>query len=175
VNSFKHSIKQTIFSVSHINNEEPTLLQIIDNLKLTPDQKLLDVGCGYGFKLKLLQKFNFKTIGVEVNAEIVKVNRASGLSCVSVEEFAAQKEQYDVMLMSHIIEHFNPKDLLKFVNFYLDRLKPGGYLIIITPLFTERFYNDFDHIKPYYPTGLRMVFGQEGEQVQYYSPKKKIK
>jgi len=61
--------------------------------------------------------------------------------------------------MSHIIEHFAPHDLLPFIDSYLHRLQPGGRLIICTPLLTKNFYNDFDHVKPYQPVGIGMVFG----------------
>lgn len=70
--------------------------------------------------------------------------------------------------MFHIIEHFAPKDLLNFMDYYLDRLKKRGYLIIATPLNWSGFYNDFDHIKPYYPMGIEMVFQGNTSQVQYY-------
>ncbi len=87
-------------------------------------------------------------------------------------DFNKTNDLYDVLLMSHIIEHFNPEDLLKFMDNYLERLKKGGYLIIATPLFTHYFYIDFDHVKPYYPTGINMVFGNNDDQVQYYSNNK---
>ena len=71
-----------------------------------------------------------------------------------------------------MIEHFSPEALLQFMEFYLDRLKCGGYLIIATPLMTKYFYDDFDHVKPYTPTGIEMVFSGLDAQVQYYSKKK---
>jgi hypothetical protein len=52
---------------------------------------------------------------------------------------------------------------------YLDRLKTGGHVIIATPLMSSSFYDDFDHIKPYQPLGINMVFNGRGEQVKYYS------
>jgi len=55
---------------------------------------------------------------------------------------------------------------------YLDRLKPGGRLVIATPLMSDYFYDDFDHIKPYQPAGIQMVFGEGAAQVQYYSRNK---
>jgi predicted SAM-dependent methyltransferase len=60
--------------------------------------------------------------------------------------------------MSHVIEHFSPKDLIPFLDDYLDRLKVGGRLVIAIPLLTPYFYDDFDHVKPYHPMGILMVF-----------------
>jgi hypothetical protein len=58
------------------------------------------------------------------------------------------------------------------MDVYLDRLKPGGRLVIATPLMSEYFYDDFDHIRPYQPVGIQMVFGERAAQVQYYSRNK---
>jgi hypothetical protein len=107
--------------------------------------------------------------GVDANPELVQANRKAGLHCLTVEEFSRTNETYDVMLMSHVIEHFAPKDLVPFLDGYLDRLKVGGRLIIATPLLTRLFYDDFDHVRPYHPMGLLMVFGDKRAQVQYYA------
>jgi hypothetical protein len=39
---------------------------------------------------------------------------------------------------------------------------------------SDYFYDDFDHVKPYLPTGLMMVFGETGAQVQYYARNKLV-
>jgi SAM-dependent methyltransferase len=131
--------------------------------------RVLDVGCGYGRNLRPLQAAGFKVMGVDANAEVVKANMAAGLPCLTSEQFDASRDVYDVILMSHVIEHFAPLDLVPFMDSYLDRLRPGGRLIIATPLFTHYFYDDFDHIKPYYPIGIMMVFGGDRAQIRYYA------
>ena len=77
--------------------------------------------------------------------------------------------KFDIIIMSHVIEHFTPNDLIEFMDGYLDLLRPGGHLIIATPLFSPYFYDDFDHIKPYQPVGILHMFGSGGAQVQYHS------
>lgn len=131
--------------------------------------KLLDVGCGYGRNLKILRERGIDAVGVEVNPTIVKAAVASGLPCKTAEDFECEPETFDALLMSHIIEHFPPRELLGFVDGYLDRLKVGGHLVIATPLMSNNFYDDFDHIRPYQPLGLLMVFGKGAAQVQYYA------
>ena len=54
---------------------------------------------------------------------------------------------------------------------YLDRLKVGGHLVIATPLMSNNFYDDFDHVRPYQSLGILMVFGGGAAQVQYYARK----
>ncbi|MEK9764682.1 MAG: methyltransferase domain-containing protein, partial [Deltaproteobacteria bacterium] len=80
--------------------------------------------------------------------------------------------QFDVIIMFHVIEHMEHEQLLEFMDSYLDLLLPGGLLIIATPVMTPYFYEDFDHVKPYLPSGILMVFGGESSQVQYYSKNK---
>lgn len=131
--------------------------------------RVIDVGCGYGRYLSLLKNRGFDVTGVDVNPKLVAACRKSGIACFSPAEFAARDEAYDVMLMTHIVEHFSPSDLLSFVDGYLDRLRFGGYLVIATPLMSNNFYDDFDHVRPYQPLGLLMVFGNGTAQVQYYA------
>jgi SAM-dependent methyltransferase len=134
------------------------------------DSKILDVGCGFGRNIKALYALGYQNItGVEVNSEIAAFNNKQEIPCITPDEFDKQNYQYDLILMSHVIEHFGPADLVKFLDHYLYRLKNGGHLIIATPLMNDSFYEDFDHIKPYSANAILSVFSGEDSQVQYYS------
>jgi SAM-dependent methyltransferase len=135
----------------------------------TGGRRVLDVGCGFGRNLRLLKANGFEALGVDVNPKIVQDNVAAGLPSVTPEEFAQQQGVFDLVLMSHIVEHFTPSELVAFMDVYLDRLRPGGHLLIATPLASSNFYDDFDHVRPYQPIGLLMVFGGDEAQVQYYA------
>lgn len=130
---------------------------------------MVDVGCGYGRYLRLLRERGIDAVGVDVNESIGQANRRDGLQCMTPEEFFRSAVKPRVILMSHVIEHFAPRDLVEFVDKWLDRLEPGCELVIATPLESPHFYDDFDHVKPYHPEGLMMVFGGDRAQVQYWS------
>jgi SAM-dependent methyltransferase len=130
---------------------------------------VLDVGCGYGRNLRALTDAGLAAVGVEINERIVASNKRAGLECMTAAEFRGSTQHYRVMLMSHVIEHFAPAALVDFMDGYLDRLETGGRLVIATPLLTDYFFDDFDHVKPYHPIGLLMVFGKDRAQVQYYA------
>lgn len=164
-------IKQFYYSVIQYDYDLPIMLNFLQKYS-QQDCRVLDVGCGYGKKTRGIATAGYDVLGVEINQQIVAVNQQTGLNCITVEEFLQNQDLYDVILMSHIIEHFHPSDLKDFMDFYLNRLKVGGYLIIATPLLTEYFYDDFDHVKPYLPLGILMVFGNSPTQVQYYSQNK---
>ena len=129
--------------------------------------RVLDVGCGYGRYLRRLAGLGLDVTGVDANPTIVATNRSAGLRCISPSELG--DERFDVVLMSHVIEHFSPEPLLTFVDTYLDRIDEGGALVIATPLLSPYFYDDFDHVKPYHPLSLMMVFGPGAAQVRFYA------
>ncbi|MCB9849354.1 MAG: class I SAM-dependent methyltransferase [Phycisphaerales bacterium] len=150
-------------------NEQHQIKQMISALHLMPEATILDVGCGYGRNLRLLREIGLQATGVDVNEDAVAANRADGFDCISIREFEKSSTQYDFMVFSHIIEHFTPSNLLAFMDNYLSRLKTGGHLLIATPLMSPRFYDDFDHVRPYPPYAIDMMFTRERGQTQYAS------
>src|SRR5579859_4156528 len=66
--------------------------------------RILDVGCGYGRNLEWLKAKGFNATGVEANPGIVKACRDAGLSCLDVKDFQKTTDQYDMLLMAHIVE-----------------------------------------------------------------------
>lgn len=136
------------------------------------DSKILDIGCGYGDKIDELMSLGFTNVsGVEINKTLVDKACDKGLNVVAVDSFDMEqnKEQYDVLVMSHIIEHFQYQDLIQFMESYLGCLKQDGLLLIATPLMNPSFYDDFDHVKPYTHIGILSIFGGKATQVQYHS------
>ncbi len=134
---------------------------------------VLEVGCGYCQKLKFLQTIGFtNVVGVEKNEQIVKRNRTDGLPVLTVDEFEERYagQAFDLILLSHIIEHFQYEDLKGFLEHYLGFLKDGGRLLIVSPVMNDCFYDDFDHVKSYSHHGILSVFGNNAAQVQFYSP-----
>ncbi|MDT3698286.1 MAG: class I SAM-dependent methyltransferase [Thermincola sp.] len=166
---YKSIFKYIFTNQVKIRYEEKQFIQMISSLQISSQQKILDIGCGYGNKLKVLDSMGIKALGIDVNPDAVKANLDAGFDCMTVDDFKGTSCTFDVLLMSHIIEHFQPNQLLNFINAYLGRLKPGGYLIILTPLYSPNFFDDFDHVKPYHPTGIFMVFCDNTTQVQFHS------
>ena len=136
------------------------------------DSKILDIGCGYGDKIEELLSLGFTNVsGVEINKTLVDKACDKGLDVIAVDTFDMEqnKEQFDVLVMSHIIEHFQYQDLIQFMESYLGCLKQDGLLLIATPVMNPSFYDDFDHVKPYTHIGILSIFGGKATQVQYHS------
>jgi len=164
--SWRRGIARTIFGY---DAEFLRVMKYVDRYGGGKHNKVLDVGCGYGRYLRPLHATGYSVLGVEANRDIVAKNLQDGLNCISVDEFRHASGEFDLIIMSHIVEHFPPNELKDFIDAYLDRLKVDGHLIIATPLLSPYFYDDFDHVKPYQLTGLLMVFGGDSAQVQYYA------
>jgi SAM-dependent methyltransferase len=161
------TLRSLYHSTQHLDGEARHIFRLLKAGGTRAGLRVLDVGCGHGRLLRLLVEQGWDAVGVDISPDIVKATRQAGLKCLTVEEFSDSKEQFDVVLMAHVIEHFGPGELLTFMDTYLDRLKPGGRLIIATPLMSDYFYDDFDHVRPYQPSGIQMVFGDGSAQVQY--------
>lgn len=98
-----------------------------------PGGKLLEIGCGNGDRLALLQDLGWTVTGVEPDASATKMASARGLDVLSGElsslEFPAGS--FDAILMSHVIEHVpDPQETIRECH---GLLRPGGTLILLTP------------------------------------------
>lgn len=153
-----------------LDGEQRCLLRMLE--KMSRQVRVIDFGCGRGRNLAFLKQIGFvNCLGVDISQDMVQEAMQAGLDAVLPDELDKRVPDgsADVVLLAHIIEHFRHEDLLKFLEGVFKKLKVGGMLIIATPLSTETFYNDFDHVRPYLPMGLNMMFGQGAEQVQYQS------
>ena len=160
------SLKKKLIYFAELSDEVNKVKIILDGI--SRKIKIFDLGCGFGRILNLFKKMGFTNIiGVEKNAEIVACNNRNGFETYTLEDFeqSFSNVKFDLIIMSHIIEHFDYNELKKVMDFYLNYLKNNGLLLIATPLLQQSFYNDFDHVKLYYPIGIDMVFGPNQAQV----------
>jgi 2-polyprenyl-3-methyl-5-hydroxy-6-metoxy-1,4-benzoquinol methylase len=95
--------------------------------------RLLDVGFGNGSFLKLASEMGWQAEGIDFDPKAVEVAKSCSLKvrCASVADLSARNEQFDVITLSHVIEHVHePIALLKDIY---RLLKPGGVLWLETP------------------------------------------
>lgn len=102
---------------------------------LPSDTRILDVGCGDGFHLKLLQKYGEKTWrleGVDFDERAARMAEKSGLKVHlgSIEKLNLPENSFNSAFMIQTVEHLeNPPEVLAAVK---NLLKPGGRLVIVT-------------------------------------------
>jgi ubiquinone/menaquinone biosynthesis C-methylase UbiE len=101
-----------------------------------PDNaRILDVGCGDGFHLKLLERYgnpNWTLEGVDLDSRAVAMASKGGLTIHhgNVEELDLANEQYDLVYIIQTIEHVANPDVVFATVFRT--LKPGGTLVVVT-------------------------------------------
>lgn len=139
--------------------------------RIPRDSLVMEVGCGFGGKLEMLRKLGFRQVmGVEKNPESAAQAASRGFTVLTVAEYDQQPPPaVDLLVLSHIIEHVPPHDLVAMMDHYLEAVKPGGHVLIVSPVLHRHFYLDLDHIKPYYPQSIKVFFGKNDEQIPYYS------
>lgn len=134
------------------------------------DARILDVGCGVGEGIGFLRGLGYLNVaGVDISEAMVNATAATGAEAYTLEQFASQDSGFDLILFSHVLEHIEYKDLQGFLESYFRRLNNGGKVIMLSPVLYDAFFNDIDHIKPYYPAGIMNLFSTGRISRQYGS------
>ena len=99
----------------------------------------LDFGCGGGINLEGVKKLhpNWNLYGLDNNEFACKKTREKGFEvfCGDILEINLPKNFFDIVNMSHVIEHLNhPRKILEKIN---SSIKSGGNLIVSTPNFNS--------------------------------------
>jgi 2-polyprenyl-3-methyl-5-hydroxy-6-metoxy-1,4-benzoquinol methylase len=124
----------------------------------TDEMPVLDVGCGRGEWLELLQEQNLRAQGVDVNRVLVGECQQQGLEVVEKDVIVYLRTLPDASLGAvtgfHIIEHLPFEVLVKLLDETVRVLKPGGVAIFETPnpenvlVGSYTFYLDPTHRNP---------------------------
>jgi 2-polyprenyl-3-methyl-5-hydroxy-6-metoxy-1,4-benzoquinol methylase len=98
---------------------------------------ILDVACGSGRLLHLLQQRGYSSVtGVDAGADQVALARQVSARVVQADALdflASRTGSYDVILGLDIIEHFSKPQALDFLDACGNALKPDGQLVLQTP------------------------------------------
>jgi SAM-dependent methyltransferase len=129
--------------------------------------RVLDFGCGKGKFLNLFSSLDFEITGTDINLTYVEEAKFNGFDAVSIDQLFESNKQYDFIFLSHIVEHINPEELVDLIPKLLNLLTVNGRLVLITPVYGERFYHDFTHVRPYFPQSIRHAFGQTGSPISF--------
>jgi 2-polyprenyl-3-methyl-5-hydroxy-6-metoxy-1,4-benzoquinol methylase len=139
---------------NYSNFKLPKYLQT--NLPESKEAYILDFGCGLGQTLRELQKNGYKNArGIDIDLKAIKQCQKEGLPCQAIKnlEIYAQSIElkYDFIIMSHVLEHFEKKEIIKTLNLLKNKLlQPKGKLLIMVPNAQSNThsywaYEDFTH------------------------------
>jgi SAM-dependent methyltransferase len=130
---------------------------------------VLEIGCSWGYFLKLARDAGVKPFGVELNAVRARyVNEALGITCdVDLESCEARGTRFRKIFLFYVLEYI--PDPVRFLQRLVDLLDDGGWVIAITPNLDDalkdlwrneafrRFYYDEHAINRFTPCSLERV------------------
>ncbi len=134
-------------------------LPFIEPLKqLYADCTALDLGCGRGEWLELLEEHGFKPRGIDLDEAMLTACRERGFSVEKQDAIGAlmtlADESQVIVSGFHIVEHIPFEALQTLVREAMRVLKPGGLMILETPnpenilVSTSGFFLDPTHQRP---------------------------
>jgi 2-polyprenyl-3-methyl-5-hydroxy-6-metoxy-1,4-benzoquinol methylase len=138
---------------------------------------VLDLGCGSGDVMRLLNRRGCRAEGIDISNEQVRLAVQAGLDARQVDAFdflATRADAYDGIVALDFIEHFAKDELMRLFGSIADALKPHGLLLIQTPngegLFANQIiYGDLTHMTILNPRSLRQALALAGfEKISVY-------
>jgi 2-polyprenyl-3-methyl-5-hydroxy-6-metoxy-1,4-benzoquinol methylase len=145
---------------------------------LPKSARILDIGCGNGSLVYVLQKNGYEhTEGVDISPEQVEIAQKMGVKnirCQDIREVLAETEnQYDLILGMDIVEHFTKNELTELLLALRGKLSKEGRALFRTPnmdaLVPNKFsYGDFTHeclLNPSSATQLGLACGYKEVRV----------
>jgi O-antigen chain-terminating methyltransferase len=142
----------------------PFVMPISD---MQPEGVVLDLGCGRGEWLQLLQEHGVSGWGIDLDEGMLEACHSQGLKVEKGDALsflqALPPESVIAVTAFHLVEHIGFDALRILVLDALRVLKPGGLLIMETPnpenivVATKNFHMDPSHLKPLPPELLAFL------------------
>jgi SAM-dependent methyltransferase len=133
--------------------------------------RVLDVGCGQGQFLELLESEGVDGVGIDADARMIETCREKGLTVVGANLFdylPQHKEAFDGIFSSNLIEHLTAKEAARFLHLAFESLSPGGIFLTTTPnpesliVHLYEFWRDATHVRLYSTSLLEFLCSDAG-------------
>ncbi len=134
--------------------------------------RVIDIGCGRGEMLSLLEAAGQDALGVDLDPDMVEVCRSRGLNAVVDDGIHYLSRVADDSLKgifcAQVVEHLITPELEQLIVLAHEKLHREGVLVIetINPRSSyalgNHFYADTSHVRPVHPETLRFICEQVG-------------
>ncbi len=144
---------------------------------------VLDIGCGRGEFLALLEGAGVSAQGVDVNADMAAAARERGLTAVANDALAHLSSLADESLgglfAAQVVEHLEPSYLIRLLEVAFHKLRPGAPIVLETinaacwVAFFSSYLRDLTHVRPIHPETLEFLTrasGFERVSIRYSAP-----
>lgn len=120
---------------------------------------VLDVGCGRGELLEVLEDAGVEAHGVDSDEGMVASSSGRGLSVTradAIEHLLGQRDKYGAIVAIHFIEHLATDDIMPFMRAAYASLRSDGLLVMETVnpnaiAGLKTFWVDLTHVHPIFP------------------------
>lgn len=145
---FRKQIGRTFRQVGYSEREmEVTIDRLLTHLQPSPDKTLLDIACGNGLiTSRLAPRFQHVT-GVDFSAPLIDVARVH-FQPQNVEylvgdatELSGLRRQYDCVLVSAALQHFDHDQARKMLRRLTTIIKPGARIVLGDVADGDRIWN----------------------------------
>lgn len=133
---------------------------------------VLDIGCGHGEFLELIGEADIGGYGIDIEADAVQYCADLGLRAERADAIdhlrSLPDDSLDGVLLSQVVEHLQPSELIDLVGLAFRKMMPGGHVVIETPnpqcllIFASFFYADISHVQPIHPETTRFLLLSAG-------------
>ncbi len=148
--------------------------------KLPPGALVLDVGCGTGGFIELMERSNpsIHTLGIDLGQPPEYLAKGEFLRGLA-DQLPFPDNSFDLVTCAHVLEHvYDPE---RCVREFLRVCRPGGNIYIETPSprsawmpFLATFWDDPTHVRPYSQVGLRRILEVAGGEQLVSGVKKSL-
>jgi O-antigen chain-terminating methyltransferase len=145
-------------------------------------KNVLDIGCGRGEFLEILKENGINAKGIDINEDMVGYCQSKRLNVEKADAIEylekIEDKSLDSIFLDQVVEHLEPKYLIKLLELCHKKLKFGYYIVIetVNPLSLTsfaNFYIDLSHKKPIHPETLKFLSESAGFreiEVKFFSP-----
>ncbi len=176
--------RYTAFENRYRGDAENVRRQQKSYLDYFPEEgKIMDLGCGRGEFLELLEDHGREAEGVDISRQMIDICRDKGLTCERVDLLeklsAAPDNSLSGVFSSQVVEHLPPAYLRRLVETIYAKLRTTGTVILetVNPLsvfaLVQIYFLDMTHQQPLHPQALRFLLenaGFEKIEIRYDSP-----
>ncbi|MGH3649112.1 MAG: class I SAM-dependent methyltransferase [Acidimicrobiia bacterium] len=115
-----------------INRWDPSHLTRIDRLvKIEPDARVLEVGCGQGHLTKAIFERGIDIVGIDANPRAPEVAGDGLVRHMDAESLDFDDATFDVIVSVHAIEHIPGLEIA--LAEMVRVLRPGGHTVFVYP------------------------------------------
>lgn len=143
----------------------------LEYLPLNKDAKILEIGSGHGQVLYWLQTNGYSNLkGIDLCEDAVRfcndyLGKVSEV--YDAFDFLEKGEKCDMIIMNHVLEHFNKEDCFKILKLCNESLNDKGRILIQVPNISNPFslnsqYRDFTHKTAFTEDTLRDILYMSG-------------